>query len=288
MKIIDCFTFFNELDLLEFRLKLLDPFVDHFVIAESNLTHAGKEKPYYYRDNAQRFAAWKNKILYLPLQQDAQGLLFETKDHYDPAAASWKLENEQRNALRAAIDLGSREDLFMVGDLDEIPDPVKLRSLSHLSKPATCSQLFHYYFMNCQNMGEERWWKGTILARGGDFQEYSPQELRDKRHDWPAIKKAGWHFSYLGGLEKIRQKIHSFAHTEFNRAEYTNDENILRAMKEGKDLFNRPGVYYKFFSLYFYPRYLRDLMREYPAFIYEDVPGGWFTRFAYSLKRMFS
>ena len=31
MKIIDCFTFFNELDLLEFRLKFLDPHIDHFI-----------------------------------------------------------------------------------------------------------------------------------------------------------------------------------------------------------------------------------------------------------------
>ena len=45
MKIIDTFTFFNELELLEFRLRLLDGYVDHFVIAESNLTHAGDPKP---------------------------------------------------------------------------------------------------------------------------------------------------------------------------------------------------------------------------------------------------
>jgi len=38
MKVFDCFTFFNELDLLEFRLKFLDEYVDYFFIAESNLT----------------------------------------------------------------------------------------------------------------------------------------------------------------------------------------------------------------------------------------------------------
>lgn len=35
MAIYDCFTFFNEIELLEWRLKLLDEVVDYFVIVES-------------------------------------------------------------------------------------------------------------------------------------------------------------------------------------------------------------------------------------------------------------
>ncbi|MBK6633151.1 MAG: hypothetical protein IPG38_01480 [Chitinophagaceae bacterium] len=46
MRVFDCFTFFNELDLLEFRLKFLNDHVDFFVIAESNLTFNGKSKPW--------------------------------------------------------------------------------------------------------------------------------------------------------------------------------------------------------------------------------------------------
>ncbi|HWR33198.1 MAG TPA: hypothetical protein VN451_06725, partial [Chitinophagaceae bacterium] len=65
MKTFDCFTFFNELDLLEFRLKLLDRQVDHFVIAESNLTHSGNSKPFYFEENKARFDRWKQKIIYI-------------------------------------------------------------------------------------------------------------------------------------------------------------------------------------------------------------------------------
>jgi hypothetical protein len=36
------------------------------------------------------------------------------------------------------------------------------------------------------------------------------------------IPDAGWHFSYLGGAEKIIEKIHSFSHVEFNNVRYTN------------------------------------------------------------------
>ena len=44
MKVFDVFLFCYELDLLEIRLNLLDPYVDHFVISESKKTHSGIDK----------------------------------------------------------------------------------------------------------------------------------------------------------------------------------------------------------------------------------------------------
>jgi len=35
MKIYDCFTFFNELDLLEIRLNILNEYVHKFILATS-------------------------------------------------------------------------------------------------------------------------------------------------------------------------------------------------------------------------------------------------------------
>lgn len=45
--IYDCFSFFNELDLLEIRLNVLKDVVDRFVLVEAGETHAGKPKPFY-------------------------------------------------------------------------------------------------------------------------------------------------------------------------------------------------------------------------------------------------
>ena len=44
MKIYDCFTYFDEKMLLEFRLNYLSNYVDKFVIAEATYTHSGKPK----------------------------------------------------------------------------------------------------------------------------------------------------------------------------------------------------------------------------------------------------
>ena len=44
MKIYDCFTYFDEKLLLDFRLNCLDKFVDKFVIVESRYAHNGEKK----------------------------------------------------------------------------------------------------------------------------------------------------------------------------------------------------------------------------------------------------
>jgi len=42
--LIDAFTYFNEEELVELRLKYLDSIVDYFVVIESNVTFTGKPK----------------------------------------------------------------------------------------------------------------------------------------------------------------------------------------------------------------------------------------------------
>jgi beta-1,4-mannosyl-glycoprotein beta-1,4-N-acetylglucosaminyltransferase len=43
-KVIDCLMFYNELDMLKFRLEHLNDVVDYFVIAEATVTHQNSEK----------------------------------------------------------------------------------------------------------------------------------------------------------------------------------------------------------------------------------------------------
>ena len=53
--IIDCFPFFNELDVLELRLNILDSVVDKFVLVEASKTQSLIDKPFYFEDNKDRF-----------------------------------------------------------------------------------------------------------------------------------------------------------------------------------------------------------------------------------------
>ena len=44
MKIFDCFTYFNEDQVLDLRLNILSDYVDFFVICEAKEDHRGKIK----------------------------------------------------------------------------------------------------------------------------------------------------------------------------------------------------------------------------------------------------
>ena len=61
--IVDCFSFFNELDMLECRLEYLYNHVDKFVICEANYTHSGIKKDFNYLNNKSRFAKYEDKII---------------------------------------------------------------------------------------------------------------------------------------------------------------------------------------------------------------------------------
>ena len=64
MKVFDSFIFFNELELLEMRLNILNDVVDYFVLTESPFTVSGNEKPLYYQENKDKFAKWNDKIIH--------------------------------------------------------------------------------------------------------------------------------------------------------------------------------------------------------------------------------
>ena len=62
--VYDIFTLNNELDTLEIRLNILNDYVDKFVIVESTETFSRVTKPLYYKENAERFSKWKDKIIH--------------------------------------------------------------------------------------------------------------------------------------------------------------------------------------------------------------------------------
>jgi len=74
MKVIDCFTFYNELTVLEYRLATLIDIVDHFILVEARQTHMGKDKELYYLNNKERFSKYNHKIIHvvvdLPYRSD--------------------------------------------------------------------------------------------------------------------------------------------------------------------------------------------------------------------------
>ena len=66
-KVIDCFIFFKEIDLLRVRLEYLGDQIDHFIIIEANIDFSGKPKKYYLENHVASLPFAK-KIIYHKLE----------------------------------------------------------------------------------------------------------------------------------------------------------------------------------------------------------------------------
>jgi beta-1,4-mannosyl-glycoprotein beta-1,4-N-acetylglucosaminyltransferase len=107
-KIYDCFSFYNEVDLLEIRLEELYDHVDHFVISEAGTTHSGKPKDFILLDNWERFKPWADKIIHVKVD-DMPGVI---------DGNCWHNERHQRNCLERGLVDATDDDILLVGDVD--------------------------------------------------------------------------------------------------------------------------------------------------------------------------
>nr|WP_165864236.1 hypothetical protein [Capsulimonas corticalis] len=227
--IIDAFPFFNELDILEIRLAELMPVVDRFLLVEATETFSGKPKPLYFEVNKERFAGFPiEHVIIDKFPDDLQG--------------PWARENYPRHLMRERLELSglSQEDVVMLSDLDEIPRAEAVARYARTLQrevPGTVyvfEQHLSYYFVNYR-VNEP--WYGTRMARWQDIADM--QRLRESQG--AVIRNGGWHFSYAGGVQAIREKVAGSAHTEFDRPAFLDEAHIERCMAAGTDLFGRGG-----------------------------------------------
>lgn len=219
---IDCFIFFNELELLEIRLNSLAPYVNKFVLCESPVTFAGNSKPLYFQENKDRFKDFN--ITHLIVDDYEKWLGY----------SAWFMEYNQRNFLKNGILSESDEEIILMSDIDEIPD---LSQYDGETEGSFRQKMFYYYFNVVTGQNN---WRGTVAIKKKNIDRF--QKLRDKRNQMHTIlRQGGWHFSTLGPIENIILKIESFSHTEHNIPEIK--ENIPDKVLNLKDPYNRNFIF---------------------------------------------
>lgn len=225
-KVFDTFSMFNELDLLEIRLNILDPYVDYFVIAESSETFSGKPKPLYYQDNLERFAKWNDKILWI------ENPKLETSNSFERAGF------QKDNLRKFLIGLADDNDIVYFGDLDEIFKPrYGIQKEIPNDKVYNLKQLNYSYYLN--NLSSEEW-IGTIVGKWGTIKNNTFNHWR-ANHD-SLLPNGGWHFSNVGGVEQIRKKLEAYDHQEFNTESIKDD--LKNKIKNNEDYLGRQLDYY--------------------------------------------
>lgn len=237
-KIIDCFIFYNELDLLTYRLNILNDIVDYFVIVESKHTFIGKEKQLYFNENKHLFDSFKDKIIHIIVEDfpyKYPNINFSNREQ-------WQNEYCQRNAISRGLHYINNlndNDLIIIADLDEFPDPCTLRNIKKgdITVDVNTFEMDFYYY-NLNTRFDAKWLSCKIISYK-KYKEFNITCSDIRNMGYSVIKNGGWHLSYFGDSNFIKNKINNFSHQEFNNDNFTDLSKIEERVKKCSDLYDR-------------------------------------------------
>jgi len=237
MKIIDCFIFYNEINLLNYRLNILDEIVDFFIIVESNYTFVGKKKELYFEKNKDMFKQFQHKIIHIVLDD----FPFIYPNINISNNEQWINEKYQRNQIARGfekINL-SENDILIISDLDEIPNRDILCKIKNKDINVDINTLeMDLYYCNLNHKKSTKWYNAKIIS----YEIYKKISLTcdDIRfYKCPIIENGGWHLSYFGDCNFIKNKIENFCHQELNNENFTNLCKIKSRLETFSDIFER-------------------------------------------------
>lgn len=278
--VYDCFMLFNEVELLEIRLNILDPYVDYFVISECTKTFSGRPKELQYENNKERYAKFHHKIIHKIVDDCPDHITTMTKKsgnslddicynkivdnvykyvHYGLNEHQWIRDFFQRECVLRGLVNCSDDDIIMLSDLDEIPSEEIVKNIKQYVPENNFAHMMmkmsQYYF----NIRKDEVWFGTKLMSYGYLKDKASNYFRNAKSDGLQIQNAGNHFTFLGGSEKIKEKILSYGHAfdfDLNRVFGNLESNIQNC----RDIFDRPN-----------DRYFKvDLDESFPTYILQN------------------
>ena len=226
-KVIDCFTFYNELEILELRFLELYDVVDRFIIVEADQTFSGNNKRFIFEENKWRFKKWLDKVIHVKISFP------------EAINDAWGRERYQRNSFMPSLySIGlSDEDAVFITDVDELlnPERVKYIKENYDLKGLFKMEMDVYFGSFYNKLVSPRWYHPKVV-NWGTLKSSSPEECRRNfNSQW--WEKGGWHLTSFGGADRIIDKLESFSHQEFNTPEYKDKEKIKESIKNGGDIF---------------------------------------------------
>jgi beta-1,4-mannosyl-glycoprotein beta-1,4-N-acetylglucosaminyltransferase len=262
MKVIDCFTFNNEIDILNYRLNLLKDVVDIIVLVEANQTHVGNTKPLHYATHKDTtFHMFSNKIKHVIVN-----LPISTEQVLSNPGIQWKNEQFQRDCIANILDsIANEDDIILLSDADEIPDPARILEIRNNPRDLTIKcfeQDLYYYNISCKiNLP----WRHSKVFSYKWFLEHEDYLSNLRTSSAEPIPRGGWHLSYFGDIERIKYKLQNNAHIEHNNSKTTSTEFIQECIKKNKCLVGDEfsTTYIPIHNNVYLPPYFSKYLKEY-------------------------
>lgn len=261
--------YWDEDLLLNLRLNILDKYVDYFVIVEGNRT---------WQDNPKKFKLKLNK-----LKKFKKKIIYIRVTDFPKSKNPWIRENFQRNSMMRGLIKANKNDLIMISDLDEIPNPSAIKYFDSKMRYAVFKQNHYHYKFNLQSEVQPSWHGTRICTK-----EYlkSPQWLRELKFKirpfWRIdkfslnniISNGGWHFCNLKSPKQLLYKYQNLCETDDKYVfmqkisqKYLSESSIKKKIKKGLDLIGRNEIY-KFKKIdKTFPKYLLKNKKLYDRWI---------------------
>lgn len=294
-KVFDCFNLSHEpIKLLLLRLRTHYDHVDHFCINENAITYSGVEREWVLPKYEKELEPYMDKIIYRQIDIRERNLDWSTfkqdyhsdRDEEDKRTwpVRWQRSMYGRDCLiESPLEHASDDDIIIQSDLDEIILPEALADIQGWFTDPRAIYTGHQKFFMChvnrlmyENGEPVEKWRGPqfctlayMKAFGGFNTCRNPGKGPDHLKEY-LIDGCGWHFSFLGGNDKIKEKLQGYGHQEHN-----NDmvkDNLEENIKNNKDILGRGYYDYRIvpFDPEEYPKELVQNQEFYEEFIYAD------------------
>lgn len=239
----DAFTLFNETDVLDLHINNSYPHVDHILIVESDRTYAGEKIAAPLWDSVKhKYLDFADKITHIVTTLDGN------------PNSRWDNEAKQRNDVEIGLVGAEPDDMIFFSCVDEIIHPALFGAVTENS----VLELDNYYYaLNGKDVGTNPIHPMPICIRRGDING-NLHQIWEGRHSLAVVPGAGWHFSYLGGIDQIVQKLEAYSHSEHDTDEVK--DNLKANIAAGNDIFGRPDHAFKYVKI----------DKSFPPYLYEN------------------
>jgi beta-1,4-mannosyl-glycoprotein beta-1,4-N-acetylglucosaminyltransferase len=223
-KIVDCFLFYNELDMLEFRLTELNEHVDYFIILESDFDFAGNKKESIFKMNESRFDSWKEKIIHITCPELTVEIINEINvkkySYYNSRVFKTNYINKDNIIFYMMVKLVESlfyleldfEDIIMFSDVDEIPDFKTLNLIDEYLPFNSIILRQKRFFWTTKYIDKELSFgtschQYTKISRNPLVLEHFYKLKSNKKFSNNSFLDSGWHFSHFENLGNLHKKL---------------------------------------------------------------------------------
>jgi len=225
--VVDAFTLNNEIEMLNLRMNILDPYVDVFLIIESTETFSGVPKKLNFDLHRDLFSKFNHKIKYFVVNDTPKSRndldcdqrilnLAKSSPQVTGEHDCWLKEFYQKEKIVEALSEFNDKDICFISDVDEIWNynaGVTIKDCIYKYR----IDMSYIEFINVRSTATWRSFTGPIALRRKLLDGRVLNHVRNPfpaHYDYEYVPNGGWHFDSLGGTDK---KIIDFQHPVYTK-----------------------------------------------------------------------